>query len=134
VPTFSQRSITVLRTAHPDLRRLANEVVKEFDCTPIWAFRDKATQNSFHDRGVSKVRWPDSKHNSLPSLAIDLYPYIDGVVFDERTCLYFAGFVMGTAARLSISIRCGADWDTDWDTNDQTFNDICHFELIDGRP
>jgi hypothetical protein len=43
----------------------------------------------------------------------------------------FAGFVIGTAALMGISIRWGGDWDRDTYTKDNSFDDLVHFELID---
>jgi len=41
----------------------------------------------------------------------------------------FAGFIKGVAASMGIKLRIGADWDGDFDTNDQNFHDIVHFEI-----
>jgi hypothetical protein len=43
-----------------------------------WAFRDEKNQNEAFDRGLSKVRWPNSKHNYMEngapmSKALDLF-------------------------------------------------------------
>ena len=43
----------------------------------------------------------------------------------------FAGFILGVASQLDISLRFGGDWDGDRKTDDQTFNDLFHFELKD---
>ena len=42
----------------------------------------------------------------------------------------FAGFIKGLACSMGIKIRMGADWDGDFDTKDQKFHDLPHFELI----
>lgn len=42
----------------------------------------------------------------------------------------FAGIVKGVALAMGISIRWGGDWDNDNNFDDQTFNDLPHFELI----
>jgi hypothetical protein len=34
-----------------------------------------------------------------------------------------------TAKELGIAIRCGADWDGDGLTSDQSFHDLAHIEL-----
>jgi len=65
-------------------------------------------------------------------MAVDVAPYIKGkgIVWDKEQGYHFAGFVLGIASILNIKIRCGADWDSDKDIHDQTFDDLCHFELL----
>ena len=130
---FSARSNSKLAKCHPDLRRLAEAVVKDFDCTVVTGYRGKLMQTLKYKQGLSKVKFPNSKHNSTPSMAIDLAPYIKGkgCVWEPRQCYYFSGFVIATAHSLGIKIRTGADWDMDNDVNDQEFRDACHFELVE---
>ncbi len=41
----------------------------------------------------SKIRWPDGKHNTVPSSAVDVTPY--PVVWDDRERQFlFAGYVL----------------------------------------
>ena len=70
-------------------------------------------------------------HNSLPSLGVDVAPYISGkgIVWEESQCYHFSGYVKGVADTLGINIRAGADWDGDDDISDQTFLDLVHFEI-----
>lgn len=78
--------------------------------------------------GRSKTKWPDSKHNSNPSMGIDVAPYpIDWN--DIKRFYHFGGFVQSRAESLGIKLRWGGDWDSDRDLNDQTFMDLVHFEL-----
>ena len=132
MPRFSRKSNIKLGTCHPQLQRLFREVIKEYDCTVVWGYRGKEDQNEAYDTGHSQKRWPNSKHNSVPSPAIDVAPYVEGkgIVWEARQCYYFAGYVMRVAKELGINIRTGADWDGDFDVNDQSFRDVCHFEII----
>lgn len=132
MPRFSRHSNMKLGTCHPGLQQLFREVIKEVDCTVVWGFRGERVQDNLFDEGKSQKKWPDSKHNELPSIAIDVAPYIPGkgAVWEARQCYYFAGYVMAVAKRLRIKIRCGADWNSDFDVNDQNFRDVCHFEII----
>ena len=43
----------------------------------------------------------------------------------------FAGFVLGIAKSIGITLRWGGDWDRDWTVMDNKFDDFPHFELID---
>ena len=132
MPRFSRKSNLKLGTCHPKLQRLFREVIKTYDCTVVWGHRGKEDQNKVYDDGNSQKKWPDSKHNVVPSLAIDVAPYVagKGVVWEARQCYFFAGWVMKTAKELGIEITTGADWDNDLDVNDQKFRDVCHFEII----
>jgi peptidoglycan L-alanyl-D-glutamate endopeptidase CwlK len=129
MPRFGTQSTDNLRQCHADLQRLFEEVVKVFDCKVIWGHRVKEEQNQFYHQGFSKLRWPDSSHNSLPSLGVDVCPYpIDWQ--DTARFYYFGGYVKGVAERLGIrDLRWGGDWDSDWIVKDQSFNDLAHWEL-----
>ncbi len=61
-------------------------------------------------------------------------PYLNGgVSWDSRHCLYFAGLVMGIAKQMDIEIRWGGDWDRDNEpVTDQEFQDLVHFEFVEG--
>ena len=75
MPNFNQRSIDNLKTCDFLLQNLFNEVIQRIDCSVICGHRGKEEQNEAFDKKASKVRYPDSKHNSFPSMAVDVYPY-----------------------------------------------------------
>lgn len=128
---FSKRSINKLNTIHPLLRLVFTHVIMYHDCTIIEGHRGKVKQNHYFKTKKSKLQYPNSKHNSTPSLAVDVTPYIKGkgIVWDKEQCYVFAGYVMGIAGMLHVSIRSGIDWDMDTDIHDQSFLDLCHYEL-----
>lgn len=127
MPYFSASSTRRLLTCHSNLIDLFNEVVKYFDCTVICGHRDEEDQREAFEEGFSTKQWPNSKHNRQPSMAVDIAPYpIDWD--DINRFYYFAGFVKGIARVLDIKIRWGGDWDRDTEVDDQTFNDLPHFE------
>ena len=96
MPRFSDKSISKLTTCDPRLQRVLHEVIKHFDCTILEGHRDKERQNRMVEEGKSQVRWPDGKHNTVPSMALDVTPY--PVVWDDRERqTLFAGFVLATA-------------------------------------
>ena len=131
MPKFGRRSNLNLATCHPDLQRLFREVVKTYDCSVLWGHRNEYQQNEMYLAipPVTKVEYPNSKHNSLPSMAADVAPWVNGkVCFEPSQCYHFAGYVKATADRLGIDIIGGSDWDNDNDINDQTFRDIIHFQ------
>lgn len=128
MPKFSQASKDRLETCHPDIQRVLNEVIQHIDFTVLEGHRGEEKQNAAFEAGKSKLRFPQSKHNNRPSLAVDIAPYpIDWQ--DWRRFDLLAGYVLGIAAHMGITLRWGGDWDSDHDMKDQTFNDLPHFEL-----
>lgn len=114
MPTFGRRSKKELATAHPDLQRLFNEVIKEFDCAVICGHRGRADQEKAFAEGKSKVQWPNSKHNATPARAVDVMPF--PVNWDDIEGIKsFAVIVKSTAARLNIRVRWGGDFRGNWD-------------------
>lgn len=131
MPKFSNSSLNKLKTCHPDLQRLFKEVVKHVDCTIIEGVRSKEQQAEYVRTGKSRTM--NSKHLKQSdgySWAVDCLAYPLQWNNFQRNYL-FAGFVKGVALSLGIKIRMGADWDGDFDTKDQTFYDLPHFELIE---
>jgi len=135
MPKFGKKSATKLATCHPDLQRLFNEVVKHVDCTIICGHRGQKEQDAaFNARPqLSKVKWPNGKHNQTPSLAVDAMPYpvnwSDSPANIEHLN-YFAGIVQGIALSMGIRIRWGHDWNQDGKPDTSGFCDRPHYELV----
>jgi peptidoglycan L-alanyl-D-glutamate endopeptidase CwlK len=125
---LSQKSLDRLNTCDPRLVLLVKEVVKSFDCAVLVGHRTEAEQDDAFHQGLSKLQWPKSKHNSLPSMAVDLAPWPIDWNNVEQFC-YFAGFVMGLAESMGIKLRWGGDWNENENPRDETFKDLVHFEL-----
>ena len=131
MPRFSEKSISKLSTCHPLLQRVFHEVVQEFDCTILEGHRDKDRQNQMVADGKSQIQWPDGKHNTAPSLAVDVTPY--PVKWDDRERqTLFAGYVIATAKTMGVTLRWGGDWDRDTEVRDNSFDDLVHFEIVEG--
>ena len=130
MPSFGKSSQDKLATCDPRLQKVFNEVVKYFDCTVIEGHRGEEAQNKAFAEGKSKLKYPQGKHNKIPSLAADVLPYqIDWN--DTNRMRYFAGFVVGIAATMGIKLRWGGDWNQNTELKDNSFNDLPHFELVD---
>ena len=130
---FGKRSAENLSQAHPDLQRLFNEVIKYYDCAIICGHRNEEDQNKAYDEGRSKLRYPQSKHNKTPSLAVDVVPWFRNkphIRWNDKEKFYeFAGFVQGISVSLGIVIRWGGNWNRNDELKDQSFFDLPHFEL-----
>ena len=130
MPSFSDKSISKLGTCDARLQRVFHEVVRNFDCTILEGHRDKERQNRMVEEGKSQVLWPDGKHNTVPSMAVDVTPYPVGWDDRERQSL-FAGYVLATAKAMGVDLRWGGDWDRDTEVRDNTFDDLVHFEIVE---
>ena len=128
MPKFGKKSRDQLKTCHPKLQRVFNEVIKSVDCTVLKGYRNEEEQNEAYDKGNSKVRYPDGRHNANPSNAVDVTPYPVDWDDRERQTL-FAGFVLGIAKSMGINLRWGGDWDQDFEVQDNKFDDFPHFEI-----
>lgn len=124
--SFSKRSIDNLSQAHPDLQVLFNEVVMYRDCSVICGHRGEKEQNDAFNKGNSLLKFPNSKHNKLPSLAVDVVPFpIDWDDIDRFK--NFGEFVLTTAGRLRDNgmIRNKIEWGGNW----KKFKDYPHYEI-----
>ena len=114
-----------LKECHPDLQRLFNEVAKLREFAVICGYRDKDAQNQAYNQGRSKLTWPNSKHNVMPSLAVDVMPWTTEEPHirwnDIPEIREFAIIVKGMADKLGIKVQWGGDW--------PQFKDCVHWEL-----
>ena len=140
---YSKSSLLFLESCHPDLQRLAHELIKHRDVRILEGHRRKELQDKYYHDGTSKTPWPKSKHNASPSLAVDMIPYPTPywawrpeTPEQKKTAWSFwcewGSWVRGVADTMGIKIRWGYDWDRDRDLHDQTFYDGPHFELLGG--
>ena len=121
-----------LKTCHPDLITLANEVIKHVDISIIAGHRSKEEQDDLFHKGMSKLKFPESKHNKTPSEAFDWIPYpVDWRDIDKFQSIAF--FIKGVAAANGIKIRLGCDWNGNFKTKDHSFLDFPHVELVEPR-
>ena len=128
MPKFGKRSRERLNTCNKKLQKVFNEVIKHVDCSVLEGHRGKDRQNKLFEENKTKVKYPNGRHNSYPSNAVDVTPYPVDWKDRERQTL-FAGFVIGTAKQMGINIRWGGDWDQDFEVADNRFDDFPHFEI-----
>lgn len=133
---FSNKSKEILSTCDTRLQDICNTLIQWFDFSVISGHRGEEEQNKIYSDGFTQVKYPDSKHNAEPSLAVDITPY--PVDWEDREAFtYLAGWFMGVARMKGYKVRWGGDWNgTDSNRNgnslkDNSFDDLGHFELMD---
>lgn len=75
MPKFSKVSRQRLNSCHPDIIRVCEELIKQYDFSVLEGYRGEKEQNKAFDKGTSCVRYPNSAHNKTPALAVDIAPY-----------------------------------------------------------
>ena len=127
---LSPASEKKLSTCHPDLIHLVKIVAVHMPITILCGHRDDLEQHLAFTSGKSKLDYPNSKHNSNPSRAVDMAPTPYNPT-DLRHLLSFGGFVLGCASVLGLSVRWGGSWSRLPAPVDplKDFSDLFHFEL-----
>lgn len=130
MPTFGAASLKQLSTCHPDLQRVFLRVVEVWDATIIEGKRSEAQQRIYVASGASKTL--NSKHVyplGAPSLAVDVAPY--PLKWKDLPRWYaFAGFVIGTAREMGVTLRWGGDFDSDRNFDEGDSWDLPHWERV----
>jgi peptidoglycan L-alanyl-D-glutamate endopeptidase CwlK len=131
MPKFGAASKRNLATCDHQIQRLLNEAIKHVDFSVTCGNRGKKAQTEAYEDGFSSVEWPDSKHNDMPSMAADVAPYANGILWDDlEGFTLLAGIIKGISLMLDIPIRIGVDWDGDLVVKEHSFLDRPHIELV----
>ena len=117
---FGKTSLSRLETCDKRLRDVLNEAIQHYDFSVVCGHRDKEAQNRAYEEGNSQRQWPKSKHNTSPSLAVDVIPYPTGYE-DVDEFYIMASYILAAAIKLNVKIKWGGHW--------RTFKDYPHFEL-----
>lgn len=133
---FGVKSSANLSTLHEDLQMILKDAIQYIDFSVLCGHRDKLEQNQLYKEGKSKVQYPNSKHNTEPSLAVDIAPYPINWNNTQRFAEMIR-FIQGLAfGKWNIRLRVGMDWNCDYIRN-ESFYDFPHVELhsklVDGE-
>lgn len=116
---LGKKSLNRLSTCDEKLQKLVKELSSKMEITVLCGHRGEADQEAAFKAGNSKLQYPNSKHNSLPSKAVDIAPYpIDWK--DLKRFNEMCNKVESIAAKLGIKIRLGRTF---------KFVDMPHVEL-----
>lgn len=134
MPRFGAVSLAQFNTIHPNLQGILADAIQIMDFSIVEGHRGKDAQDADVAAGRSKTPWPTSKHNAVPSLAVDVAPYpidwSDKETSRERFIL-LAGVILACAHARGFAVRWGGDWNRNDDTRDEpAFRDLPHFELV----
>lgn len=139
---FGNKSLECLNTCHDDLKIIMTLAIRitDIDFGISEGHRSIKKQYVYFRSGASKLDGYNrkSKHNYEPSMACDIYAYINGKAsYDKESLSYIAGLIQGIAnilhsdGKITHKIRWGGNWDMDGEILiDQSFDDRPHFELI----
>ncbi len=150
---YSRLSIERLETCDPRLQKVFFVAADYVDSSILFGHRSNEEQDRLYSVGRSTLRAGQSKHNVMPSLAVDACPYYKGfgrltgdraqieAIAAERKMTYakaermvfqqlaeWAGRILQIAESLDIPLRWGGRWSHRfaWEAN---FHDLFHFEI-----
>lgn len=122
---FGATSLGRLSTCHPLLQSLFGRVIRRpdlpHDLSVLCGHRGEAEQGTAFRSGQSRVEWPNSKHNRMPSHAVDVAPFVGGAVsWDWRYYNAIAPIVKAEWAAMvaegvvprGVALEWGGDWST----------------------
>jgi peptidoglycan L-alanyl-D-glutamate endopeptidase CwlK len=98
------------------------------DMTILEGHRGEARQNQMVAEGKSQLRWPKSRHNSFPSMAVDVAPYVNGGVSWSWPHYHpMAEHIKATWSRLKAEGKVAGtlEWGGDW----RSFKDGPHWQI-----
>jgi peptidoglycan L-alanyl-D-glutamate endopeptidase CwlK len=133
---LGRTSLARLATCHELLQTLVRRTSARLDaagldCSVLCGHRTQAEQDAAVASGASKLRWPRSKHNQTPSLAVDLAPYVKGRVSwdwpDYHRMSMHVRAVWAEMVEEGLTTGWALTWGGDW----TTFKDGPHWELQD---
>lgn len=144
---FGKSSSAQLETCHEDLQRIMKLAISRsrIDFGFSEGHRSIKRQKELYNSGHSMIEGTHKKgkHNYNPSLAADIYVYHPDLLtrrklaYDKCSLCYIAGVIICCTkdllerGEINHQICWGGNWDRDGVIlQDQSFDDLPHFELI----
>lgn len=120
---WSKKSSDLLATCDKKLQDMANMMLSrsEFDLSITCGYRTEEEQNDNYNKGTSKAKFGQSKHNVFPSKAIDIVPYPINWDGNDKRWQEMALNAMWCAGKLGFEITWGGSF--------KSISDKPHFEL-----
>ena len=123
---LTKASQAKLATCHEDLQDIVEALAEQMQIIVVCGHRGEKEQNEAYAKGNSKLKFPKSKHNTLPSMAVDLAPAktVDGKLVidwqDKKAFTILARAFMRIAECNGVSYTWGGEW---------KMADLVHFQL-----
>lgn len=121
---FGKKSLERLSQCDPRLQKLCQALIEksDFDLTITCGYRGKEEQEEAFAKGNSKAHFGQSKHNFLPSKAVDICPF--PINWDKNDIRWhkMISSAYELARQQGIKIRSGKFF---------AFEDYPHIELMD---
>ena len=148
---FGKTSKERLETCHIDIQTILNELIKIFDFSVLEGIRSEERQQKLFSEGKSELdgiqkkskhQGKKDKNGNLVSYAVDIMPWkkgtnaFSGKIKDKDRFYFMMGMIKAISERLyyegkiTHKVRFGLDWDGDDIFDDQSFDDLPHFELV----
>ena len=124
MPILSPKSLERLDTCDTRLRRVIERAIKivpeELDFTVLCGYRNEVDQERAFNTGVSRLKWPESRHNKQPAMAVDVVPF--PIDWDDLNRLNrLASYIFRAAIIEKVDIEWGGHW--------PKFKDYPHWEI-----
>jgi len=117
---FGKRSLDRLATCDERLQRVMNIVIRHMDITVLAGHRGREAQNEAFADNKSSLKWPNSRHNKTPSLAIDVAPY--PIDWDDIAKFKEMGrLIIAVADSVNVTLEWGGNW--------TSLKDYPHFQV-----
>ena len=119
---WGKRSLTRLQSCESDLQRLMTAALQHPDCpcdmTVVYGHRSHDEQAALYAQGrtapgsiVTNARPGQSRHNSFPSQAVDVIPYLyHRGSWDWMHIEPLARHIKRVAKEMGIAVTWGGDW------------------------
>ena len=134
---FSQLSLERLATCDVRLQVILNKVIEHIDFAVVEGHRGEAAQEAAFKLRRSDKHWPNGNHNSSPSRAVDIAPFVNGMIQWSDLVAFgrLMGYVQAIADIHEVRLRFGLDWNGDFLTvgvdKKEHLLDAPHLELLD---
>lgn len=156
MPKFGGRSEGRRDTCTPGLIAVLNKGIERVDYTILCGHRGREAQDQAEIQGTTTKKWPNSKHNSVPSVAVDVAPWYkvnphldwrtdkalwvavrdgnakvrDEIMENIKRWFALIHYLVGVGDGLGVKLRSGGDWDMDFQFDDHRLVDLPHLEEI----
>jgi peptidoglycan L-alanyl-D-glutamate endopeptidase CwlK len=132
---FSKTSLARLATCDPRIQEIMKIAIvrTKVDFGIAEGHRSLADQQKYFAEGKSEKDGiiKISKHQADPSLAVDVYGYVNGKsCYSVAVLCYLAGLLNAIAVELGYDLHWGGNFDDDGEIiTDQNFVDLPHHEI-----